>query len=292
MNGVKNNSYYKKIEAIVATLEIESNTDPELLDKVQERLDKLAINYQDSESLGVDRYALYYAQSLIHLRRGNTIEADKWMQEAKALKTMSSEVYNEANAKWGSKPNKRKAISIIVWQFVVTFVIGAGLSAMANQVTGLIISTIIFVIWVIELIQVLIGRNSLLDKVFSTELGKILFWEFFIIYIILLVYVPQKWGEWTNDYSSTTNTPTNVTITDSWSSQSYQPLYDNCIDMNRQNLLDLGYENAVVTNMCECSVSELKTQYIGVADFNKRATDSSVEEVWIDCAKKSGVEFN
>lgn len=114
----------------------------------------------------------------------------------------------------------------------------------------------------------------------------------FTLLVALFAYATYNYTVEYDDTNGSLETGTTNLYSDTWDTLSTQKLNSDCLEVNKQTLLNLGYEASVANNMCSCSVDVLKTQYIGVNDFNKRATDASVEAVWLDCARKSGVAFN
>lgn len=76
------NTYQTEIKKINAALEHDISDKPALLDELQSQLDELFVKYEDDNSLGTSRHALYQAQSLIWFRRGDMKLAANWMEQA------------------------------------------------------------------------------------------------------------------------------------------------------------------------------------------------------------------
>lgn len=86
----KHEYYQTEANRIIKLLE-KDGKNVESLKQVQFKLDALATRYRNDESLGAARYKLYQAQAMLCYRRGDNLNAVKWMREAVSVNGKSYE---------------------------------------------------------------------------------------------------------------------------------------------------------------------------------------------------------
>lgn len=179
----KHSAYQTDVNKIITFLEHDT-TDVEVLNKAQAKLDKLAAQYQDDESIGVERYMLYQAQAMLSYRLGETAKARQFIDEAINVRGESYDLAEQLLAHLDEgfvpKPTTRWVVLmampvpllvlIALAQFVVHFVLAktdttagvAGTTSLATMTVNIfsllggvaaVITLLLIPVWVIQLIK-------------------------------------------------------------------------------------------------------------------------------------------
>lgn len=221
----RHSEYQTDVNKIIAFLEHDT-TDIEVLNKAQTRLDRLATQYQDDESLGIGRYKLYQAQAMLSYRLGDTAKARQFIEEAISVRgqnyNLAEQLLAHLDEGFVPKPTTRWVVLmampvpllvlIALAQFIEHFVLaktsttpGVGSATLATTTVNIfsvlggvtaVLTLLLIPVWVIQLIKA--RRYNLQHGYALKKKNAVLVAVFLGLWYWLYTYERNKTKFWIN----------------------------------------------------------------------------------------------